>query len=299
MQSVCLVRPGLARTRGGPYTDPMAAPEFNSFHAPDGTRLHARAWQPVGPARGTVLLVHGLGEHAGRYEHVAQRLVARGYAVVGYDHRGHGSSEGERGALQQPLDLICDLAAVVDELRARRVGPLALLGHSMGGLVAARFVARNVRPVDALVLSSPALDPGLSAFNHALLAVSHLLAPGAQVPNGLDVNGVSRDPGVVEAYRKDPLVHDRVTPRLVRFIVDAGRYVLERAPHWSVPTLLMWAGQDKLVAPGGSARFAEAAPAGVVQAHCFAHMYHEILNEPDRDQVFGVLEPWLDARFPR
>lgn len=262
------------------------------------TRLHARVWAPSVSPRATVLIVHGLGEHVGRYEHVARWLTERGYAVVGYDHRGHGASEGARGGLQRPLDLVADLASVVDAVRSRGAAPLALLGHSMGGLVAARFVADAVRPVEALVLSSPALDPGLSAFNRALLAVSHALAPGVAVPNGLDVNGISRDPAVVEAYRSDPLVHDRVTPRLVRFIVDAGRFVLERASGWNVPTLLMWAGQDRLVAPAGSARFARAAPAHAVHSHCFEHMYHEILNEPDREQVFRVLEPWLSARFP-
>lgn len=291
----------MRRAGGFAYTDPMSAPKFPELRAADGTRLHAHVWTATGSAarpRATVLLVHGLGEHAGRYQHVAAWLTARGYAVVGYDHRGHGASEGPRGALREPQDLVSDLAAVVDVLRAHGVAPLVLLGHSMGGLVAARFVAQAVRPVEALVLSSPALDPGLSAVQQALLAVSHALAPNVAVPNGLDVQAICRDPAVVEAYRRDPLVHDRVTPRLVRFIVEAGRYVQARAAAWSVPTLLMWAGQDRLVAPAGSARFAEAAPPQVVQSHCFAHMYHEILNEPDREQVLRVLEPWLAERFP-
>ncbi|MCM5679184.1 lysophospholipase [Schlegelella sp. S2-27] len=265
----------------------------------DGTQLALRAWPaPETPARAAVLIVHGLGEHSGRYEHVAQRLRSWGFAVTGYDHRGHGRSQGPRGGLRHPHDLLSDLAAVVDHLRAQGAAPLLLLGHSMGGLVVGRFVADALRPVDGLVMSSPALDIGLSALNRGLLAASHALAPNLQVPNGLNPTFVSHDEAVVKAYVDDPLVHDKVTARLVRFMVEGGVRVRERAGQWSVPTLLIWAGADRLVAPAGSAAFAERAPAGVAHCHRFDHMYHEIFNEPDNEAVFDVLKHWLDRRFP-
>lgn len=264
----------------------------------DGTRLALRHWPaPAAPARGTVLLVHGLGEHSGRYEHVAQWLRGQGFQVVAYDHRGHGCSQGPRGGLRRPDDLLEDLAAVLDQVRAQAPAPLVLLGHSMGGLVAARFVAGALRPVEGLVLSSPALDPGLSGPQRALLALMHALAPDLPVPNGLRVRDVSHDDAVVQAYMDDPLVHATVTARLVRFIVDGGRQVRAQAAQWRVPTLLMWAGADRLVAPAGSAAFAARAPAGVVEARCFEAMRHEIFNEPDNDAVFACLQRWLDARF--
>jgi alpha-beta hydrolase superfamily lysophospholipase len=267
---------------------------------PDGTRLKLHDWPLERLSFGRVLIVHGLGEHGGRYAQVAAALNRAGWQVQSYDHRGHGQSSGARGAIPRAEALCEDLAAVIDALRDRS-GPLVLLGHSMGGLIAARFVAEALgakpaawsHPVDALVLSSPALDPGMNGFQKALLALLGPIAPDLAVNNGLKPDWISRDPEVVRAYVADALVHDRVTPRLVRSIVDAGRLATERAPRWKVPTLLMWAGADRCVAPAGSAAFSEAAPRGVVQARCFDGLAHEIFNEPERAEVLAHLARWL------
>jgi alpha-beta hydrolase superfamily lysophospholipase len=263
----------------------------------DGLRLQLRYW-PAAAARGTVLVVHGLGEHIGRYDQLAARLNGWGWSVLGHDQRGHGRSEGARGRLPGRDDLLRDLALLVDAARAAAAGPLVLLGHSMGGLVAARFTAGDaaaawVRPVDALVLSSPALDPGMKLWQKLLLAVLGALAPDLAANNGLKPEWISRDPAVVQRYIADPLVHDRITPRLARFIVDAGRFVRKRAADWRVPTLLLWAGSDRCVAPAGSAAFAAAAPAALLHARAFASLYHEIFNEPEQGEVFAVLRDWL------
>ena len=260
----------------------------------DGLTLQLREW-PRPEARGNVLIVHGLGEHIGRYAPVAAQLNAWGWNAVGYDQRGHGASQGARGALAHGDDLLRDLALVVDALRAEHRGPLVLLGHSMGGLVAARFVAERLRPVDALVLSSPALDAGMNAFQKLLLAVLGPLAPNLAVGNGLKPAWISRDPAVVQAYIADPLVHDRVTPRLVRFIVDGGEFVRARATQWTVPTLLLYAGSDRCVAPAGSRMLAAAAPKSVLSAREFAPLFHEIFNEPEQREVFAALGDWLSA----
>jgi alpha-beta hydrolase superfamily lysophospholipase len=126
----------------------------------DGLRLATRRWAPPAAARATVLIVHGLSEHAGRYEHVARHLCEGGFAVAGYDHRGHGRSEGRRGSLARPDDLLRDLETVVDALRGSGAGRIVLLGQSMGGAIAGRFVAEERRPVAGLVLCSPALQAG-------------------------------------------------------------------------------------------------------------------------------------------
>ncbi|HWI11012.1 MAG TPA: lysophospholipase [Burkholderiaceae bacterium] len=271
----------------------------------DGLKLQLREW-PCDGARGTVLIVHGLGEHLGRYEHVAAQLLRGGWHVVGYDQRGHGASEGPRGRLHHPDDLLRDLALVIDAVRVRLRGPLLLLGHSMGGLVAARMVAAGLddtrppkwhRAVDALVLSSPALDLGLGGAQKLLLALLGRIAPNFAVGNGLKPEWISRDPAVVEAYVDDPLVHDRVAPKLVRFIVDGGAFVRAHAARWRVPTLLIYAGNDRCVAPAGSAAFAAAAPVDVVSTQAFPALYHEIFNEPEQASVFAVLGAWL-ARVP-
>ena len=266
----------------------------------DGLKLELREW-PCTDARGTVLIVHGLGEHIGRYEHVAAQLLRGGRNVVGYDLRGHGMSEGPRGAVGHPDDLLHDLELVIDDVRRRHPGPLVLLGHSMGGLIAARMVAGGLesplpawhRPVDALVLSSPALDAGMSRAQKLLLALLGSLAPKLAVGNGLKPEWISRDPAVVQAYIDDPLVHDRVTPLVARFIVDAGAVVQAHAAQWRVPTLLIYAGSDRCVAPAGSAAFAAAAPPARVTTQVFAPLYHEIFNEPEQAQVFAVLAAWL------
>ncbi len=276
----------------------MSGPLPERARTRDGLSLHLQHWPAAGAAPGSVLIVHGLGEHIGRYTQVAAHLNTWGWSVVGYDQRGHGRSEGPRGGLAADDDLLHDLAAVIDAVRAVQTGALVLLGHSMGGLVAARFVAGGAgwaRTVQALVLSSPALDPGMSIPQKLLLASLGRLAPNLAVSNGLKPEWISRDMQVVRNYAADPLVHDRVTPRLARFIVDGGEVVAERAADWRVPTLLLYAGSDRCVAPAGSAGFAAAAPQAVVAAHEFRPLYHEIFNEPEQADVFGVLHDWLDT----
>lgn len=274
---------------------------LSTYTASDGDNLALQDWPlPEGlRLRGVVLLVHGLGEHAGRYDHVARRLNEWGFAVRGYDQYGHGESDGVRGALPVPTRLTDDLADVMESTRGRMESgvPLIVLGHSMGGLVASLLLASHKVPVDALVLSSPALEPWLNGFQRFLLATLPRLAPNLTVGNGLDPDFISHDPEVVAAYRADPRVHDRISSRLARFIAESGRRVIARAPKWTVPTLLMYAGADKLVNPAGSRAFAAAAPKDVVQAHCFEDLFHEIFNEVDSDPVFETLKRWLDARF--
>jgi len=248
-----------------------------------------------------VVLVHGLGEHGGRYAHVAARLNSWGFAVRGYDQYGHGESGGVRGALPVMSRLIDDLADIVESTRSRMPDglPLILLGHSMGGLVAACFVALRKRPIQGLVLSSPALDPGLNALQKLLVSVLPRLVPNLTVGNGLKPQFISHDPAVVRAYLDDPGVHDRISARLARFIADGGPMVVGRAAKWKLPTLLMYAGDDRLVNPRGSRDFASAAPPEVVTARCFDGLYHEIFNEPAAmaEPVFAQLKDWLDARF--
>jgi len=298
------------------------------FTARDGENLALYEWplddwaNAMGrirrPPRAVVLMVHGLGEHAGRYAPVARRLLEWGFEVRAYDQRGHGRSGGARGVLPDDTTLLEDLAEMVDDMRlhCRRLRPvssaaqqepqplpLILLGHSLGGLVVSRFVALNMRPVDGLVMSSPALDPGLNALQKLLLAVMPRLAPNLCVSNGLDPYGLSHDDLVVQKYLADRLVHSKISARLGEFIATAGPATVAAAASWSTPTLLMYAGADRLVNPAGSRAFAQAAASsstvapGTVTSKCFEGFYHEIFNEVDAVPVFDTLKDWLDARF--
>ncbi len=272
----------------------------DSIPAADGLRLPLRQWPHEG-ARGHMLIVHGLGEHSGRYQRLAHELNAAGLAVTSWDQRGHGRTAGARGVIPEPDSLCRDLASVLDALAAAGMPVDVLLGHSMGGLVAARFVAEALqpqpaawsRPVPRLVLSSPALAAELSAWQRLQLGLMNAIAPALPLPNGLDPAWISRDPAVVQAYRDDPLVHGRLCARLARFILDGGALVRASAPRWTTPTLLLWAGADRCVAPAGSVAFAAAAPAAVVQHQAFPALAHEIFNEPERAQVLQRLLAFL------
>lgn len=287
-------------------TAPTSLPDTATTR--DGLSLALSHW-PVEagqPLQGVACLVHGLGEHAGRYAHVARYLNQLGWAVVAYDHRGHGRSAGPRGGLAQDDDLLHDLATVIDTLR--RTYPserLLVLGHSMGGAVVSRFVSAWAkptedaawrRPVDLCVLSSPALDIGLNAVQKGLLNSLGRVTPDLAVGNGLKPEWVSNDPAVVKRYVDDPLVHDRITGRLTRFMLEGGETVHARAASWTVPTLLLYAGSDRCVRPAGSERFSAAAPEDVVATQAYPHMAHEIFNEPDQAVVLKALGDWLASR---
>jgi len=274
---------------------------LSTFTASDGDNLAVQDWPlDIGvPLRGVVLIVHGLGEHAGRYDHVAQQLNAWGFAVRGYDQCGHGESSGLPGSLPTDTRLLDDLADIIDSTRARMEPgtPLILLGHSMGGLVTGRFVSLGMRKVDALIMSSPALNPGMNAFQKLLVAVLPKIAPNLRVGNGLNPSFISHDPAVVQAYTSDTLVHDRISARLARFFATEGPATVALAAQWKVPTLLMYAGADRLVNPQGSRDFAAAAPKDLVTTVCFDALYHEIFNESDATPVFAAMQRWLDQRF--
>lgn len=249
-----------------------------------------------------VLIVHGLGEHSGRYEALARQLNQWGFAVRAYDHYGHGLSGGPRGGLSTETRLLDDLASVMDATRSRMDADqaLVLLGHSLGGLVAADFVATGQRHVDALVLSSPALALHLSGAQRAMVNILPKLLPQLRVNNGLKSQYLSHDPAVVKAYDADGLQHRRISARLAQYMAEGGSRVQAKARAWCVPTLLLWAGQDQLVNPSGSQLFAEHAPPQMLQAQCFGEAYHEIFNETEAlaAPVFSSLRRWLDQQFP-
>ncbi|RUR66763.1 alpha/beta fold hydrolase [Variovorax guangxiensis] len=282
-------------------SEALPLPQRVSLSTPGGETLALRRLPAPGRARAVVVVVHGLGEHAGRYHGLAECLHEWGFAVWAHDHYGHGESSGPRGGLPSELRLVDDLALVIDDARRENPGlPVVLLGHSLGGLVVASLIARGVRHVNAAVLSSPGLDPGLNGFQKLLLAVLPRIAPDLRVGNGLDDNYLSHDPAVVQAYRDDPLTHDRIGGRLARFLAYEGEAVQQRAANWPVPTLLLYAGDDRLVRPAASRAFAAAAaPSGKVEAQCFDTLYHEIFNELEADPVFEALQRWLNRRFPQ
>lgn len=262
----------------------------STFQTRDGNRLYRLDW-PVAGATRTALIVHGLGEHAGRYEHVAGWLNQHGLSVCAFDLYGHGRSSGRRGHLATDTQLVDHLV----EVSASLPGPVILIGHSLGGLIASSAIAHDRIKPTGLVLSSPALAVPTHAWQRAALAILPRWAPNLTLGNGLEPAHLSHDPKIVQAYRDDPLVHDRICARLGGFVAGEGARVRERAATWPVRTLLLYAGADRLVDPAGSDAWSAKAPRPLATSCRFNTLYHEIFNEPDAAPVFKALEDWLDG----
>ena len=281
----------------------MTAATRPALRLPDGTATFVREWQPhAGVARrGSILLVHGLGEHGGRYAGVAERLAALGLAVRSYDLRGHGRSEGVRGSIPRADALLADLRCVFSDAdrcgRASGDGsPPLLLGHSLGGTIAAAATITGWVAPRALVLSSPVLALHGSRARRLAAALARRVIPDRPLPNRLPVDRLSHEPSEVAAYRADPLVHDRITPRMYGFIVDASAAVLRRAPRLTVPTLLLFAGDDHLVDARGSRELAASLAPAIAEVRLYGDLYHELFNErePDRTRVLDDLAAWVE-----
>ncbi len=266
--------------------------------SPDGSRLFYRDW-PADRARAALYIVHGLGEHSGRYEALAHYLNARGISVRAHDHRGHGRSEGQRGGVGSQRDFVNDLKGVFDTYAREQGGAPFLLGHSLGGLVAAQFAVERLSPIRGLILSSPALAIRLSGFQKLLFGAMARLLPRASFANGLDVGVISHDPAVVAAYRADPLIHSRVTPALFRFMLDTMSEVAATAPDPMLPVLLQVSGADRLVDPEGARRFFNRLPPGRGTMHWYDDAYHEVFNETAdrRERVLRDLTCWIETQL--
>ena len=271
--------------------------------ARDGTRLRLRSWRPRQP-RAVLLLLHGLAEHSGRYEHVGARFAGSGYAVHAVDHRGHGRSAGRRVHVTHFADYLDD----VDALRAAAAEsdpslPQVLVGHSQGGLVALTSVLERGESLAGAIVSSPLLGVHADArASPALAAAAQVLSvvwPGILLPNHVDPSRLSHDPEVGRAYAADPLVSRHVSPRWFTSVVGAIRGAHERAPALARPVLLMVSGADRIADPEAAMRFAARAPARHLEVVRFEGLYHEMFNEPEKETVFRRMEEWLEARLPR
>ncbi len=295
-----------ARTAsGGAVAVDVAADAGNAATA-EGTEGKARAALAAGTAGmvanvgavGSVVILHGLGEHAGRHAHVARFFAGRGYAVRTYDHRGHGRSGGARGDVRDADTLLDDAREVMADWAVQPGTPAMppiLLGHSMGGLFAARLATEASVPLSALVLSSPALALFMNPAQKLLLTLLLALAPGWAVSNGLNARYLSHDQAVVDAYRADPLVHDRINARLLSAMLAAIDGAQQAAPRISVPVLLLVSGSDRLVNAQGSRDFHARLPSGTGQLIEYPSLYHELFNETEASRVFADLDHWLSG----
>ena len=263
----------------------------------DGTNINCVDYFPASPAHSSIVFMHGLGEHCGRYTHLADYFCTRCFAVRTYDLRGHGKSSGKRGDIPHQDSLLDDAQQVMHDWQAScptSVTRQLLLGHSMGGLFAAKFALSKMCDLHGLILSAPALAIYMNFVERSLLKVLSSVAPSLTLSNGLKTQYLSHDPKVVASYLTDTLVHDRISARLLNSMLTTMHDVFTHASSLDLPTLLLVAGQDKLVDSTGSLRFAQASSENHLRLCTYENLYHEIFNELDTKAVFDDVGIWLD-----
>lgn len=274
--------------------------ETGVFKGARGLQLYYRRWLPDDEPKAVLVIVHGLAEHCGRYGNVINHLVPLGYAVHGFDLPGHGRSEGQRVY----IDHFSEFTDALDEFlaMARRrhpEKPLFLLGHSMGGLIVARFLVERDAGVAGAIVSAPAVklsDDIPLALIWASRVLSRILPRVGLKP--LEAEGISRDPTVVKAYVNDPLVYTgKITARLGDELLRAGNEVRRNASSITVPLLILQGSGDRLVDPGGAQLLYDALSATDKTLKLYEGLYHEVMNEPERERVLADVHAWLEEHI--
>jgi len=264
-----------------------------------GLGIHWQAWLPEGPPRAIVLISHGAAEHGGRYAWTAGKLTERGCAAYAIDHRGHGRSDGPRSYVDRIGNAVADLHELGNLARSRHPGvPVFLLGHSMGGLIALAYALRHQRELTGLVLSAPLAV--LEASAPTRLAGRLLSAAAPRLPiYKIDGSTVSRDPKVVRAYDSDPLNHRGMLPaRTIGELAATVAELPDRLPELRLPILTVYGSGDRLVDNAGSVLVDERSGSADSTLIAYDGLYHEVLNEPERDRVVADVLDWIAARTP-
>ncbi|MGZ3589467.1 MAG: alpha/beta hydrolase [Thermodesulfobacteriota bacterium] len=261
------------------------------------TRIFFQNWLPEGEPKAILLIVHGLAEHSGRYMNLVNHFVPLGYAVHGFDHPGHGKSDGTRVYVERFEDYTDTIKVYFDRMRPAK--PVFLVGHSMGGLIAALYLLDHQREMTGAVLSGPAVKvPG--KITPTTVLVGKMFS--ALMPRfgllGLDAEGVSRDPAVVQAYINDPLVHSgKITARLAAEMLKAMQHISAQASKITLPIMIVQGTADRLVDPAGARMLYDAVGSADKEIKIYEGFYHEVFNEPERERVLHDVERWIEVHL--
>jgi alpha-beta hydrolase superfamily lysophospholipase len=271
-----------------------------TFSGVGGTKIVYDTWTPDSAPRAVLILSHGFGEHARRYDHVAQRFGDAGLVTYALDHRGHGRSGGKRVYVKDMSEYTGDFGTLVGMAQKEHPDlPTVVLGHSMGGAIVFTYGVEHPADYDLMVLSGPAIatqvgvSPALALLGKTVGAV----LPGVPVQE-LDATAVSRDPEVVAAYRADPLVHQGKVPAgVARALLLVGETMPQRANGFTKPLLVVHGEQDRLIAASGSEHLVDCVASEDVHLKIYPELYHEVFNEPERDLVLDDVISWIEARL--
>lgn len=265
----------------------------------DGVDMYARSWAPEETPEAVVCLVHGLGEHSGRYAHVGKAFTDASLALLAFDLRGHGKSGGQRGHFPSFEALMDDIHRHIQQADENFPGlPVFLYGHSLGGLLVLNYATYHKHSLSGVIatgagLRSPVLE------QKAKLTLSKILGgflPTVSIPTGLDANGISRDPEVVRAYKDDPLVHDVATLSGARVGIGAVDRAFTHAGEFNTPLLIMHGTADRVTYARGSQEFAALVLENCTQKF-WDGLYHEIHNEPEQNEVFAFMIDWMKTQL--
>jgi alpha-beta hydrolase superfamily lysophospholipase len=270
------------------------------FHWRTGTdqlKIYGQVWQPLpgNEVKAVIALVHGMGEHSGRYRRFAEFLTQKGIAIISFDQRGHGKSQGKKGHITHYNQLLDGIDELLERTRLQfKDKPVFLYGHSMGGNLVLNYALKKPHKVKGLIVTGPllrlAFEPPVIKVKLAYLMRN--LYPAFTLATNLKTEDLSRDKDVVKAYQKDRLVHDRISSSFFINTYEAGLYALQHANELKVPTLLMHGGDDKITSADASEEFAKKARV-VCDFMRWDGMYHEIHNEPEKEAVLDQVGDWI------
>ncbi len=264
----------------------------------ENIELFQQIWQPEGEIKAVICLIHGLGEHLSRYQHVAEYYGSKGYVVAAFDLRGHGKSQGQRGhyaSLEMALD---DIKVFINSTIAQFPGkPVFLYGHSLGGVMVLNYALKIKNNLTGVIATSPGLATGdkVAPWKLSLGKLLYSIVPTFSMANGLDVENISRDKEVVRKYKTDPLVHDQITARFGLDFLNAGLWASAHARELNLPLLLMYGTGDHIVSGEAVRAFAAAAPN--VTFHEWDGYFHELHNEPEKAEVFEFTDQWIQSQI--
>ncbi|MBL8049668.1 MAG: lysophospholipase [Anaerolineales bacterium] len=271
-----------------------------SWKSKDGLDIFAQAWEPdVVQPKAVACLVHGLGEHSGRYAHVAEAFSKEGIILFSADLHGHGKSGGARGHINSIEDFMGDIDLLFEQARSRYTGlPLFLYGHSLGGILVLHYTLLRKPNIKGVIATSSGLHTALENQPVKVLFAKVLgaIAPTTAIASGLDVNGISHDKKVIEAYNNDPLVHDKVTLGFGKIMLGVTKWTLDNAKNFPLPLLLLHGKKDPIAFVSSSIEFAEQLKEKSTLV-LWDEGLHELHNEPEKAEVFKTMTLWMDARL--
>jgi acylglycerol lipase len=271
-----------------------------NFKGVRNANIYYQAWLPEGDVKAVLFVVHGLGEHCGRYMNHVNYFVPLGYAVYGLDHLGHGKSDGEQEVIQRFEDYTDTLTIYYQMVKGWQPGkPIFILGHSMGGLITCTYLLDHQDFFKGAIISAPAIkvSENISSMTITMGKVLSRIAPKAGIL-ALDAGAISRDPAVVKAYADDPLVfHGKTPARLASEMLKAMMRVTAETKKITLPFIVIQGSEDKLIDPAGAQMLYDQAGSKDKTLKVYQGLYHEVHNEPEREVMFKDVETWLTAHI--